>query len=115
MAEGEWRSADAEMCMKIDITGKEVLMEGESLFNLIGRFSSVGISTLFAGKLPNGYDRFSFIQLLTYGSRRGGLSIALFRKLTRKYQRFKVLKFWGGGVILDTVSRRDDYQRSLTI
>ena len=76
-------------------------MEGESLFNLIGRFSSIGISTLFAGKLPNGYDRFSFIQLLTYGGRRGGLSIALFRKLTRKYQRFKVLKFNGGyGIII---------------
>lgn len=24
MAEEEWRSADAEMCMKIDVTGKEV-------------------------------------------------------------------------------------------
>ena len=47
------------------------------LFNLIGRFSSVGISTLFAGKLPNGYDKLSFMKLLTYGGMRGGLSIAL--------------------------------------
>lgn len=47
------------------------------LFNIIGRFSSVGISTLFAGKLPNNYDKLSFITLLTYGGLRGGLSIAL--------------------------------------
>lgn len=47
------------------------------VFNLIGRFSSVGISALFAGKLPNNYDKLSFISLLTYGGMRGGLSIAL--------------------------------------
>lgn len=47
------------------------------IFNLIGRSSSVGLATLFAGKLPNGYDKLSFIKLLTYGGLRGGLSIAL--------------------------------------
>ena len=47
------------------------------IFNLIGRFSSVGLSTLFAGKLPNGYDKLNFTKLLTYGGMRGGLSIAL--------------------------------------
>lgn len=47
------------------------------IFNLIGRFSSVGISSLFAGKLPDGYDKLSFTKLLTWGGLRGGLSVAL--------------------------------------
>ncbi|MGN0341865.1 MAG: cation:proton antiporter [Roseburia sp.] len=47
------------------------------VFNLVGRFSSVGLATAFAGKLPNGYDKLSFVKLLTYGGLRGGLSIAL--------------------------------------
>ena len=47
------------------------------IFNLIGRFSSVGLATFFAGKLPSGYDKLSFVNLLTYGGLRGGLSIAL--------------------------------------
>lgn len=47
------------------------------IFNLIGRFSSVGLATFFAGKLPRGYDKLSFVNLLTYGGLRGGLSIAL--------------------------------------
>lgn len=29
------------------------------------------------GKIPDGYDRFSFIKLLTWGGLRGGLSVAL--------------------------------------
>lgn len=47
------------------------------LINLIGRSGSVGVSTLFAGKLPDGYDKRSFIKLLTWGGLRGGLSVAL--------------------------------------
>lgn len=47
------------------------------IFNLIGRFSSVGISSLFAGTLPDGYDKLSFTKLLTWGGLRGGLSVAL--------------------------------------
>ena len=45
--------------------------------NLLGRSGSVGAATLFMGKLPDGYDRVSFIQLLTWGGLRGGLSVAL--------------------------------------
>lgn len=45
--------------------------------NLIGRAGSLGISTLFMGPLPDGYDRISFIKLLTWGGLRGGLSVAL--------------------------------------
>ena len=47
------------------------------IFNLIGRFGSVGIASLFAGKLPDGYDKLSFAKLLTWGGLRGGLSVAL--------------------------------------
>ncbi len=47
------------------------------LANLICRSGSVGAATLFTGKLPDGYDRFSFIKLLTWGGLRGGLSVAL--------------------------------------
>ena len=47
------------------------------VINLIGRSGSVGVSALFAGKLPDGYDKFSFIKLLTWGGLRGGLSVAL--------------------------------------
>lgn len=45
--------------------------------NLIGRSSSVGLMSLFAGKLPDGYNKSSFIKLLTWGGLRGGLSVAL--------------------------------------
>lgn len=45
--------------------------------NLIGRSSSVGAMSLLAGRLPDGYDRFSFTGLLTWGGLRGGLSVAL--------------------------------------
>lgn len=47
------------------------------LFNLIGRFSSAGLATLFAGTLADGYDKLNFVKLLTWGGLRGGLSIAL--------------------------------------
>lgn len=47
------------------------------VFNLVGRSGSVGLMSLFAGKLPDGYDRPGFIKLLTWGGLRGGLSVAL--------------------------------------
>lgn len=47
------------------------------VFNLVGRMGSVGAASLFAGKLPDGYDKISFIKLLTWGGLRGGLSVAL--------------------------------------
>ncbi len=47
------------------------------IFNLIGRMGSVGASSLFAGTLPDGYDKWSFTKLLTWGGLRGGLSVAL--------------------------------------
>ena len=45
--------------------------------NLIARSGSLTLSSLFMGKLPDGYDRISFIKLLTWGGLRGGLSVAL--------------------------------------
>ncbi|MCI8834165.1 MAG: sodium:proton antiporter [Ruminococcus sp.] len=45
--------------------------------NLLARSGSLGISTLFMGTLPDGYDRSSFVKLLTWGGLRGGLSAAL--------------------------------------
>lgn len=45
--------------------------------NLLGRSGSVGVATLFMGELPDGYNRAGFIQLLTWGGLRGGLSVAL--------------------------------------
>lgn len=47
------------------------------IINLIGRAGGVGVSTLFVKKLPDGYDKKSFIKLLTWGGLRGGLSVAL--------------------------------------
>lgn len=47
------------------------------LINLLGRSSSVGAVSLLDKNLPDGYDRFSFIKLLTWGGLRGGLSVAL--------------------------------------
>lgn len=47
------------------------------VFNLLGRSGSVGLMSLFAGRLPDGYDKVSFIKLLTWGGLRGGLSVAL--------------------------------------
>ncbi len=45
--------------------------------NLAARAGSLGVSTLFIRKLPDGYDRLSFIKLLTWGGLRGALSVAL--------------------------------------
>jgi CPA1 family monovalent cation:H+ antiporter len=45
--------------------------------NLIGRFSSLYTSTLFMGKLPDGFGKLNFSALLTWGGLRGGLCIAL--------------------------------------
>lgn len=45
--------------------------------NLAARAGSLGISTLLIRELPDGYDRLSFIQLLTWGGLRGALSVAL--------------------------------------
>ncbi len=47
------------------------------MFNLLGRSGSVGMMSLLAGKLPDGYDKTSFVKLLTWGGLRGGLSVAL--------------------------------------
>lgn len=54
-----------------------VLSLAAILANLIGRAGSLGISVLFTGPLPDGYDKISFIKLLTWGGLRGGLSVAL--------------------------------------
>ncbi len=45
--------------------------------NLIGRSLSVFSMSLFAGPLPDGYNKKSFVKLLTWGGLRGGLSVAL--------------------------------------
>lgn len=45
--------------------------------NLLGRSGSLAVSSLFIGKLPDGYNKPSFIKLLTWGGLRGGLSVAL--------------------------------------
>ena len=45
--------------------------------NLLGRSGSLFVTTFFMGTLPDGYDRKSFVKLLTWGGLRGGLSIAL--------------------------------------
>ena len=45
--------------------------------NMVGRFGSVGLSTLVLGPIPDGYDRLNFTKLLTWGGLRGGLCIAL--------------------------------------
>ena len=45
--------------------------------NLIGRAGSLGAVSLFIGPLPDGYRKGPFIELLTWGGLRGGLSVAL--------------------------------------
>ncbi|MEE0957423.1 MAG: sodium:proton antiporter [Ruminococcus sp.] len=45
--------------------------------NFIARVSSLSISSLIMGKIPDNYSRFNFIKLLTWGGLRGGLSVAL--------------------------------------
>ena len=47
------------------------------VLNLIARSSSLAVSTLIMGEIPDGYDKWSFIKLLTWGGLRGGLSTAL--------------------------------------
>ena len=47
------------------------------VLNLIARAGSLSISSLIMGKIPDGYNRPSFIKLLTWGGLRGGLCIAL--------------------------------------
>lgn len=54
-----------------------VLSLAAILANLIGRVGSLGVSSLFVSSLPDGYDKPSFIKLLTWGGLRGGLSVAL--------------------------------------
>ena len=45
--------------------------------NLISRVSSLSISSLFMGEIPDGFSRGGFITLFTWGGLRGGLSVAL--------------------------------------
>ncbi len=45
--------------------------------NLIARVGSLSISSLFIGKIPDGFTKPGFIALLTWGGLRGGLSVAL--------------------------------------
>ena len=45
--------------------------------NLIARVCSLSISSLFMGKLPDGYGKLNFVKLLTWAGLRGGLSVAL--------------------------------------
>lgn len=47
------------------------------IINIVCRASSVGISTVLAGKLPDNYDKINFTKLLTWGGLKGGMSIAL--------------------------------------
>lgn len=45
--------------------------------NLLGRGGSLAACTFFMGEIPDGYDRWSFVKLLTWGGLRGALCIAL--------------------------------------
>lgn len=45
--------------------------------NLLSRSGSVGLMSCFCGSLPDGYNKSSFVKLLTWGGLRGGLSVAL--------------------------------------
>ena len=45
--------------------------------NLLGRGLSVGTSSLLISEIPDGFSRWSFTKLLTWGGLRGGLCIAL--------------------------------------
>lgn len=45
--------------------------------NLICRSGSLALVSLLAGPLPEGYHKWQFIRLLTWGGLRGGLSVAL--------------------------------------
>ena len=54
-----------------------ILSAAAIVLNLVCRAGSVGAAAIAAGKLPDGYDKKSFIKLLTWGGLRGGLSVAL--------------------------------------
>ena len=45
--------------------------------NFIARTCSLSISSLIMGKIPDGYSKFNFVKLFTWGGLRGGLSVAL--------------------------------------
>ena len=45
--------------------------------NLIARSGSLTLSSLIMGKIPDNYNRWNFIKLLTWGGLRGGLCVAL--------------------------------------
>lgn len=47
------------------------------VINLLSRSGSLTITSLFAGPLPDGYNKKRFVVLLTWGGLRGGLSVAL--------------------------------------
>jgi len=54
-----------------------ILSLGAIAMNLIARAASVGVSTFVMGPIPDGFGRWNFIKLLTWGGLRGGLCIAL--------------------------------------
>lgn len=45
--------------------------------NTVARAGSLSVSSLFMGRLPDNYNRSSFVKLLTWSGLRGGLSVAL--------------------------------------
>ncbi len=47
------------------------------LANLIARVGSLSLSSIVIGKIPDGFSKFNFITLFTWGGLRGGLSVAL--------------------------------------
>lgn len=47
------------------------------LANIIARVGSLSLSSLVIGKIPDGFSKFNFITLFTWGGLRGGLSVAL--------------------------------------
>ncbi len=50
---------------------------GAIICNIIGRGASVAACTFFMGPIPGGFDRTSFVKLMTWGGLRGALCIAL--------------------------------------
>ena len=64
--------------------------------NLISRALGLSISTLFMGKLPDNYDKISFIKLFTWAGLRGGLSVAL--AMSTKDVLLKLTKASGGKI-----------------
>ena len=64
-------------CQIIQMEYVLILSAAAVMLNLICRSGSVGLSVLPIKKLPDGYDKKSFVKLLTWGGLRGGLSVAL--------------------------------------